>query len=62
VLVRHFSKRFLLTSSLMRQRMSVHISLLTVAMPVNYTSEFLERFEVTTYYVCRKDVVCSGYD
>jgi len=34
--------------------MSVYISLFTVAVPVNYTSEFRKLFDVTTYYVCRK--------
>jgi len=29
-------------------KMLVHISLLTVAIPVNYTSEFQEHFEATT--------------
>jgi len=32
---------FLLTASLRRRRMTMYISLFTVAVPVNYTSEFL---------------------
>jgi hypothetical protein len=44
-----FSGRFLLTSSLGRRRMSVRISLFTLAIPVNYTSEFRGPFEVTVY-------------
>jgi hypothetical protein len=39
------SGRFFLTESLRRRRMSMYIPLLTVAIPVNYTSEFREIFE-----------------
>jgi hypothetical protein len=38
---------FLLTASLRRRRMSVHISLFTAAIPVNYTREFRELFKAT---------------
>ena len=44
----HLSGPFLLTSSPVRRRMSVCISLFTLAIPVNYTSEFGGHFEVTT--------------
>ena len=54
MLVLNFSKIFLLTASLMSQRMSVNISLFTEAIPVNYTSEFREIIEVVTYYFCRQ--------
>ena len=42
LLVLHFLGRLLLTSSLRRQRMSMYISLLTVTIHVNSTSEFRE--------------------
>jgi hypothetical protein len=45
----HFSGCFLLTASLRRRRKSVYISLFTVAIPVNYTSEFQELLEATMY-------------
>jgi hypothetical protein len=41
---------FLLTASLRRRRMSVYISLFTVAVTVNYTSEFRELFEAAKYW------------
>jgi len=45
----HFSGCFLLTASLRRRTMSMYTSLFTVAIPVNYTSEFREPFEATMY-------------
>ena len=42
---------FLLTASLRRRRMSMYISLFTVTIPVNYSSEFRELFGDTTYNV-----------
>jgi hypothetical protein len=36
--------------SLQRRRMSTYISLLMAAILVNYTSEFRELFEATTYF------------
>ena len=44
----HFPGRFLLTASLRRRRMSMYISVIIVAVTVNYASEFRERFEATT--------------
>jgi hypothetical protein len=44
----HISGRFLLTASLRWWSMSIYISY-SVAIPVNYSSEFRERFEATTY-------------
>ena len=44
-----FLGRFLLTSSLGRRRVSVYISLFTLAIPINYTSEFRGRFEIYVY-------------
>jgi hypothetical protein len=52
MLVSHFSGRFLLTASQRRRRMSKYISLFTVAIPVNYTSEFRELLEATVHYHC----------
>jgi hypothetical protein len=46
--VLHISGRFLLAASLRRRSMSMYISLFTVAIPVNYTSELQELFKVTT--------------
>jgi hypothetical protein len=46
-----FWGRFLLTAFLRRRRTSVYISLFTVTVLVNYTSEFRELFEATTYEV-----------
>jgi len=43
-LLLHFSGRFLLTASLRRRRISAHVTLLTVTISVNYTSEFGEIF------------------
>jgi len=40
MLVLNFWGRFLMTASLSRRRMSMYIFQLTVAIPVNYTSEF----------------------
>ena len=48
----HFSGLFLLTTSLRWRRMSVYISLYRTAIPLNYASEFQERFEVTIYSSC----------
>jgi len=53
-----FLERFLLTAFLRRRRISVYISLFTVTIPVNYTSEFRERFEATTYEV---DHLCTKF-
>ena len=47
----HFSGRFILTASLRERRMSEYISLYTVAITVNYTSEFRESFEATAYHI-----------
>ena len=44
----HFSGRFVLTVSLRNWKISMYTSLFTVSIPVNYTSEFREHFEVTT--------------
>jgi len=60
LLVLHFSGRFLLIASLRRQRMSIYIFFITGSnscnlyqqIPVNYTSEFREIFEATTYIGC----------
>ena len=49
LLVLHFSGRFLLTASLGRWRISMSLSLFTVAIPVNYNAEFWELFEDTTH-------------
>jgi len=49
MLILHFSGRFLLITSLRRRRMSMSLSLFTVAIPVNYTTEFLELFADTTH-------------
>ena len=46
-----FSGRFLLISSLGRRRMSVRISLFTLAIPVNYTSEYRGFFEYIYIYI-----------
>jgi hypothetical protein len=46
-----FLGRFLLTAFLRRRRISVYFSLFTVTIPVNYISEFRERFETTAYEV-----------
>ena len=47
----HFLWCVLLTTSLRLRRMSMHISLFTVAIPVNYTSKFRGIFEANTYYI-----------
>jgi hypothetical protein len=44
-----FLWRFLLTESLRRRRISMYISLFTVAIPVNYTSEFREVLKYYTF-------------
>ena len=44
-----FRGHFLLTASLRRRMLSMCISLFKIAIPVNYTSEFREIFETTTY-------------
>ena len=44
-----FQGRFLLIVSPQRRKMSKYISLFTVAIPVNYTSEFPKSFEDTMY-------------
>jgi len=49
LLVLDYSGRYRLTASLRRRKMSVYISSFTVAIPVNYTSEFRELFEAATY-------------
>jgi hypothetical protein len=49
LLVLHFSGRFLLAASLRRRKLSMCISLFTIAIPVNYASEFREILETTTY-------------
>jgi len=49
LLVFHFGGRFLQTASLGRWRMSMYISLFTVAIPVHFTDDFREPFEATTY-------------
>jgi hypothetical protein len=38
-----------------RRMMSLYISLFTVAIPVNYTKEFREIFEVTSYDALLQD-------
>ena len=43
----HFSGCLLLTTSLRRRRTSMYISIYTLAIPINYTSEFWELLEVT---------------
>jgi hypothetical protein len=43
-----FSGRFLLTVSLRGRRVSMYVSLFAVVISLNYTSEFLKRFEDTT--------------
>jgi hypothetical protein len=47
LLVLHLWECFLLTASLGQWRMSLYISLFTVAIPLNYTIEFQELFEAT---------------
>jgi len=42
-----FFGAFSLTASLRRRRQSMYISLFAATIPVNYTSEFWERFEAT---------------
>jgi len=49
--VLHFTGRLQHTASLMRRRMSMYISLFTVARPVNYTKEFQKNFEATSCYI-----------
>jgi hypothetical protein len=49
--VLHFSRHFLLTASPRHQRMSIYISLFTVAIPVNYTSESPKLSEATMYFI-----------
>ena len=49
MLVLRFSGRFLLTTSLRRRRISLYISLITVAIPANYTSKFWELFETIAH-------------
>jgi hypothetical protein len=51
LVILHCSGCSLLTASLRRRRMSINISVSTVAVPVNYeyTSEFREIFEATMY-------------
>jgi len=41
---------FLLTAFLARRGLTMWVSLFTAAIPVNYTSEFWEIFEATSYY------------
>ena len=53
-----FWGRFLLTAFLRRRRISVHISLFTATIRVNYTSEFQELFETTAYEV---DHMCTKF-
>jgi hypothetical protein len=48
LLVLRFSGRFLLTASLRGRRVSIYISLFTIVISLNYTSEFLKYFEDTT--------------
>ena len=57
-----FSGSFLPTVSLSRRKISMHISVFTVTILVNYTSEFLDHFEVTTNssYIS-PHIHCSGY-
>jgi len=50
-LVLSCSGRFLLPASLRRRRMSIDISLFTVKIPVNYTSESRERSEATAHKI-----------
>jgi len=57
VLVFHFSGCFLLIASPQRRKISVHISLFTVAIPVNYTREFREVFDATKYTRCVRKVM-----
>ena len=52
-----FSGHFLLTESLGRRRMSLYISLFTVAIAVSYASEFRELFEATIY-ICQSQHTC----
>jgi len=47
MLVLHFLGRFLLSASLKRRRISLYINFPSAAIPVNYSSEFLEIFEAT---------------
>jgi len=47
-LLLHFSGRFLLIASVRRRRISVHVALFTVTIPVKCTSEFGEIIEDTT--------------
>ena len=51
MLVLHFLWCVLLNTTLRLRRMSMYISLFTVAIPVNFTSKFREMFEATTYYI-----------
>ena len=48
LLVPHFSRNFLLTASLRRRKVSMYISSLKIANPVDYTDEFWEIFQTTT--------------
>jgi hypothetical protein len=50
-----FFGAFLLTASLRRRRTSMYIYLFTIAVPLNYASEFREVFEAT--YTKEKIVV-----
>ena len=46
-----FFEAFPLTTSLRRRRMSMYVSLFTVAVPLNYASEFWELFKLLSVYV-----------
>jgi len=49
LLVLHFLGRFLPIASPQRLMISIYVSLFTVAIPLNYTNEFLGVFETTKY-------------
>jgi hypothetical protein len=53
-LVLIFSRRFHLAASQRRRKMSLYISLFTVAIHVNYSRDFRERFEATMYFTERQ--------
>jgi len=61
LLVLHFSGHFLLTASLRRRKMSVYISLLTVTIPLNYTSEIQDILKPLhiSFALYWKSAICS---
>ena len=55
-------ERFLQTAPLKRRRMSVYVSLYTVAIPVNLTGEYREVFEANMYIFRKRNVQILDLD